>query len=176
MTHKIFSDTRRAVLLGLFLLGASAPAQATLIVNEAATPIGGGVFHYDLSVSNSGPLEIAIVTVNAALADALLDATRAAPAGFLALYDGAFGLLDLVADTGSFGVGSTIGGFSFDTRVAPGSGFFDVFTAIDIAGNIVDGVVQRVPEPMSGSLVGLGLVVAARARVRPSQPRALRAA
>ena len=129
----------QALLVTLMLCGAANNAHAVLMVNELAYARPGGVFHYDLSVRNTGAQDVAIVTFNdAPLADTLIGPSLLAPAGFSALYDDVLGTLDLLASI-AFAVGSTVGVFSFDSAVAPATGFFDVFAAIDINGGLIEG-------------------------------------
>src|SRR5262245_61423202 len=101
------------------------PAQA-LTVEGTREPIAGG-FHYEFTVNNtSGPEEVAIVTLNAPLADPLIGGSLATPGGFLGNYDGGLGLVDFIGDTSFFAVGSIISGFSFDSTGSP-PGFFSTF-------------------------------------------------
>lgn len=145
----------RSVLFALVALAATG-AQA-LTVQSTVSSLGGGLFQYDFSLTNDGLQDIAIVSLNAPTSDALIASSLTAPAGFLALYDGALGFVDFLEDSDLFGVGRTISGFSFESMTGPGGGFFDVFEAIDVTGNIVAGTVARVPEPATGLLLGLAV-------------------
>jgi hypothetical protein len=144
----------RALCAALALFAVSATVHATLIVTLDVTPSGAGLFHYDVEVTNTGVTDVALVSLSAPIGDAAIGASLVAPAGFLALYDDLLGFIDFVEDSSAFAAAGTVQGFGFDSANAFASGFFDVFTAIDIAGRVVDGHVSLVPEPGGLSLVG----------------------
>ncbi len=146
--------------LALALVGAVQGAQATLLVSSSATDQGGGIFHYDFSITNNGPSDVVIVSLLGPAGDPNIGPSLSAPAGFLALYDEVLGFVDFLEASDLFTVGSTLTGFGFDAAVVPGNGFFDVFFAIDVDGGQDVGQVAFVPEPMSMSLLALGLVLA----------------
>ena len=141
----------------LGFLAMTQAAHAGLIVESAAS--GGGPFHYEFSVENSGPEEFAILSLNAPTFDPFIAASLVVPTGFLASYDSGLGIVDFLADTALFGVGPKLSGFSFNSETGPVSSFFDVFTALDSAGNELTGQVARIPEPTTLALITLGGVV-----------------
>ncbi len=149
----------------LALIGSLFAAQAThagLAISLTSTPLGGGIFDYHYSIANSGPEDLAIVSItDAALGDALIGATLQAPAGFLASYDSSLGFVDFIGDASVFGAGTTIGGFWFQSGVSP-QGQFINFEALSITGSLISGNVDLTitPVPEAGTFwaAGLGLV------------------
>jgi hypothetical protein len=142
------------------ILTMSGAVEAALIVEATVSSIGGGAFHYDFSITNSGPEDVVLVTLNAPLGDPLIDPSLVFPAGFFASYDSGLGFVDFLEDTDLFGAGTTKSGFGFDSGSGP-SGFFDVFTALTTQGDTLIGQVQQnvIPEPGTVALLALGLGV-----------------
>jgi hypothetical protein len=127
---------------------ATQTALAVPTVNMTVSPLAGGIFQYQFSVSNSGPDDLAIVTIiDAPLADSLISSTLVHPTGFLASYDPGvgltFGLVDFLEDTSPFQVGTTVSGFGFQSGAAPAA-HFNSFEALSIEGEFFAGAVQRV--------------------------------
>jgi len=157
-----------ALLLALSGLGATVFA-APVDVFAVASPLGGGVFHWDFSVINNSVPDLFLVTVvDAPLADPLIDGSLTAPAGFLPNYDGGLGLLDFIADVAIFFPLGETSFFSFDSMSGPGTAFtsfeaFDIQTFPDpvFAGQV--NVTQPVPVPEPGESITLatGLAVLA---------------
>ena len=137
-------------------------AHAGLIVESAVS--GGGPFHYEFSIENSGPEEFAILSLNAPTFDPLIAASLVVPMGFLGSYDSGLGIVDFLEDTALFSVGPKLSGFGFDSAAGPVSSFFDVFTALDSNGNELTGQVAHIPEPTTLALIVLGGVVLTRVR------------
>jgi hypothetical protein len=144
------------------LIGALASFQSqALTVDATQAPIVGG-FHYEFTIDNSaGPNEIAIVSLNAPLGDALIGATLDAPAGFAKDYDGGLGLVSFIGDTSFFAVGTVTSGFSFDSSGFPPQ-YFSTFTALDIAGTEITGTINfnAVPEAGNTLLPACAAIVA----------------
>jgi hypothetical protein len=147
----------RDLLMVCAVLGMSHHAQALLIVNSAVSPGMVGPFHWEFTVENTGPTDFVIVSLNAPTADPFIGMTLIAPAGFLSAYDSVLGFVDFFEDTLNFAAGTLTAGFSFESSAGPGDGYFNVFTAIDTDGNVINGAV---PEPISVSLVALGGLLA----------------
>ena len=149
----------------LGFLAMAQAAHAGLIVESAVSALGGGLFHYDFSIENSGPTDVLIVSIlNAPLADPDIDASLMTPAGFSANYDPGLGIVDFLEDTALFSVGPKLSGFGFDSAAGPVSSFFDVFTALDLNGHELTGQVAHIPEPTTLALIVLGGVVLTRVR------------
>ncbi len=156
---------KRLSLAAAGLLAAlhGAPASATLMVDAAVTPLGGS-FLYELTVDNASADDFSVITLDAPIADPLIDPSLTAPSGFLALYDSVLGLVDLVEDAAFFAAGSVVSGFSFESGAGPGDGFFTTFLALTTLGEIVPGdvtisVARAVSEPGLAALLATGLVL-----------------
>jgi hypothetical protein len=142
----------------------AATASADLAVVLVPTPLGGGVFQYDVSVSNTGPQDVVIVTLaDAPMGDGLIDPSLTAPGGFGALYDPDLGLIDFFEDTELFAVGTTHGGFAFQSSASPPT-HFTSFAALDLDGGFISGAITVVPEPVGAVLALSGLAVLAAVR------------
>lgn len=137
-------------------------ASAILIVNATPTPLGGGLFQYEFTISNTGPADVPLVNINnAPLSDPDIGSTLMTPAGFLALYDPGLGIVTFLEDTSLFAAGTTIGGFSFQSAGPPGQ-YFGTFDALDVNGAFQDGNVNfsTTGVPDAGSTLLLAAVAA----------------
>lgn len=154
----------RALAL-LALLGAPA-VSAQLSVDAIVEPLGGS-FRYDFTVTNPGPDDYLLVTINnAPTGDALILSTLTAPTGFLALYDGGLGLVDFLEDASFFAAGTSAGFFSFESLSGPDS-FFDVFVSLNLNGDPFTGPVNITVVPEAGTVAaGAGLALLAAVAVR----------
>lgn len=145
-------------------------ASAGLFVDLSATPLSGGSYSYNASVSNTGPKDVAIVSlIDAPLNDGSIAPSLVAPAGFSANYDPGLGFLDLLADV-SFGAGTTVSGFSFESLTAPMAAF-NLFEALTVDGDLISGRVRypttHVPDTGNSlATLALGLAVVGVARRR----------
>ncbi len=127
--------TRFAALGALAACVLPRAASAQVVVTPVVSPVNGGLYHYDYSVTNNAPLDLSIVTTTVlSQPDAVLNLT--APAGFNAFFDPALGLLDFVEDTSTFAAGTTVSGFQFDSLFAPAAAPFQAL-ALDSGGNLV---------------------------------------
>lgn len=145
-----FGDNSLLALAGalcvLVLSGATARAQVSL------TPIvafDGTLYNYNYSVGNLGSLDLAIISFDVLpQPNAVLN--PAAPTGFLINFDPGVGQVSFFEDTDpvtpqTFGPGSTVSGFIFQSSIAPGS---SSFTALDVNGNAFMGTtLAPIPEP-----------------------------
>lgn len=168
-----------ALIVGLCAFMAPSVARANLTVDALVTPLGGGVFHYEFSITNINHADLFLVTVtDAPLGDQRISDTLFAPQGFLASYDPGLGLLDFVGDsTPNFPIGKT-DGFGFDSTFGPAANFtsFEAFTEANFpdpaaTGQVRATIVQVVPEPASLLLVTMGLLGYACTRAKPSVQR-----
>ncbi|HEX9581259.1 MAG TPA: hypothetical protein VF970_09175 [Gemmatimonadales bacterium] len=156
------------LLLGwaILLWGLAATATADLAVVLVPTPLGGGVFQYDVSVSNTGPQDVVIVTLaDAPISDPLIEPSLIAPPGFVASYDSGLGFIDFLESTDLFAVGTTHGGFAFQSSASPPT-HFTSFAALDLDGGFISGAITVVPEPVGAVLALSGLAVLAMVRGR----------
>lgn len=139
-------------------------AKAVLMVDGTVEPIGGGAFHYALTVDNDTADELAIITLDAPFGDPLIGASLTGPPGFVTSYDDVLGFLDLLADTAFFVPGSVVGPFEFDSLTGIGDGFFTTVMAITTLGDLVDGEIRLTPaqaavaEPALPALLLTGLL------------------
>jgi MYXO-CTERM domain-containing protein len=155
----------RPIAIAATLLALAQPARA-LLVDATVEPLGTGGFRWQITIENDGLDDVAIVSLlGGPLDDAAVEPSLAAPAGFLALYDPALGIVDFLEDTALFAAGLTLGGFGFDSAAGPEA--FGTFEALTVAGDLVAGdvAITLIPEPHSAALVALGLgALLARAR------------
>jgi len=128
------------------ILISSGMANAALDVKATVSSAGGGQFHYIFTIGNTGPDDVAIVSVDAPLNDAFSAPTLTAPAGFLASYDPIVGFVDFLEDINLFAVGSIVNGFTFNSSSGPASGYFDTFEALTINGDKITGNVTLISE------------------------------
>ena len=138
----------RLRLLALMGVLSATAAHADITVSSTVTPLGGS-FRYEFSITNSMLVspdqDVVIVSItNAPLADPLIGPTLTAPADFVASYDPGLGIVDFLEATSNFGVGTTTGGFSFESQAAPGPGVFSSFEALTVNGSSTSGSVQQV--------------------------------
>jgi hypothetical protein len=141
-------------------------ASAAVTVNLSPTPLGGGVFSFNVSVTNSGPDDVVRVSLlNGPTGDPLVMPT--APTGYLASYDSGLGILDLLEDTQPFASGTTTQFFTFNSTTSSG---FD-FTSFEYQrtnGDVFTGIAS-VPEPSRGLLLMASLsgLIMVRRKPRP---------
>ena len=132
------------------------PVLATTIdVDLLYTPLGGGIFQYELSVRNNGPNDVAIVSItDAPENDPLIFPTLEAPKGYGAIYDPGiglgFGFVDLLEDTALFAANSTTSGFRFQSQSSPPANF-TTFEALTIQGDSISGLIRLQAVPDAGS-------------------------
>lgn len=150
-----------ALLASLAVLGAPGrPANALVMVDATVFPLGPGGFRWELSIGNTGPDDVVVVSLlGAPLGDPAIGPSLETPAGYLGSYDGVLGFVDFLEDTELFGAGTMVPGFAFVTSEAPAAGVLDRFEALSLLGNFESGDVALtiIPEARTGVLVGLGL-------------------
>lgn len=117
----------------LFLFASVLAYPAAVTVSPTVTSLGGGVFQYAYSISNTGPEAVVIDIPVPASPSAVTNII--APAGFQDAFDSVLGLVSFLEDTSSFTATPTPG-FSFDSLSGPGAATF-VATLFD--GSTVSG-------------------------------------
>jgi hypothetical protein len=151
--------------VGLCILTAPSVSSALLVVQDTVTP-GVGVFHHEFTITNNTVDDVAIVSiVDAPIGDPFIAGSLVVRAGFLGSYDSGLGFVDFLGDTQLFAVGTTTGGFEFDSAFAPTPGppsRFAAFEALTVNGDLITGDVQstavQVPEPPPFLLLVLGVL------------------
>jgi hypothetical protein len=150
------------VLTALLLVALASPAGAVLIVEGTVSPAGGGLFHYEFTVTNDTPDDVILVSlVDGPLNDLDLDASLVAPPDYLASYDPGLGIVDFLEASALFAAFGSVGGFAFDTSAGPESGFFTTFEAFTALGDPLNGDVVLIPEPSTFVLLLTGLAALA---------------
>ncbi len=133
---------------------------AAVLVSGTVRP-SGGAFHYEISIANTGPEDVALVTfTDAPLGDPLIGPSLSAPAGYVASYDGGQGFLDFLGLASDLLGGTQAGPFRFDSLAGPGTAF-GAFESTDVAGLPSRGTVDLtvIPEPvLGGTALALGLL------------------
>ena len=145
-----------------FLLPCAVSA-APLAVTSSVSG-NGPLFLYSYTVINSSLPDLLSVTLTTpAQGSAVQNLT--APSGFSAFFDAGIGLVDFVADTSSFSIGSSISGFTLQSPFQLGS---VPFSALSLDANqnpvVTTGTVSPsaslVPEPSALGLVAVSLLSA----------------
>ena len=141
-------------------------AHAVMIVEASVTP-GAGFYHYDFTITNTGPDDVVLVTlIDAPLGDPLIDPSLTVPAGFLGSYDPGLGFVDFLENFDWFAAGTISGPFIFDSLVGPDANSFSRFEALTSVGGLLTGCIaingrclepEPVPEPQTWALLVLGL-------------------
>jgi hypothetical protein len=151
-------------LLAILLLLPMRSTLAVPMVDAIVTPTGGGVFHYEFSVTSDLADLFLVSITDAPPGDPLIAATLTTPVGYLANYDSGLGLLDFIADTAIFFPFGTTSGFAFDSSFSPVANFslFEAYSLADfpvpIAGVVNITQVVQVSEPDMLPLLGFALV------------------
>lgn len=164
--QSVVSGTTSWLCVMLGSLACCGVTHAVMIVEASVTP-GAGFFHYEFSITNTGPDDVVLVSLtNAPLADPLIDVSLTVPAGFLGSYDEGLGFIDFIEAADLFAAGSNHGPFSFDSLFAPGPDSFSRFEALTSVGGLLTGCIAingeciaptPAPEPGTLALLALGL-------------------
>lgn len=134
------------IMVVFCILMVSGMGHAALNVSATVSPAGGGLFHYVFSIQNTGPDDVAIVSIGAPVNDAYIDPSLTAPSGFISSYDPLLGFMDFLEDTDLFAAGTLADGFAFDSASGPAGGFFKTFEALTVNGDKITGNVTLVSE------------------------------
>jgi hypothetical protein len=168
MKYSMAALTWRArIAMGLPVLAVSpATTWGQLNISASVTPMGGGIFHYDYSVTNATALDMVILSI-AVPADPLAIDNLVAPAGFLASFDPGVGFLDFIENTQPFAPSVEVSGFTFDSPFAADEA--DYF-ALNANGAPFEGTtLAPVPEPSTTLLIATTLAaLIPRRRYGPS--------
>lgn len=149
-----------ALLLGLISLIAAPNAHAQVSVSGSFFSIGGGLFQYEVDVTNGTSLILDLIDLD--LSD-VQSAPLTAPTGFTTVYDSGLNLLTFAEDADpvtpqSFAPGTTVGLFRFQRAGTPVT--TASFTALDRENNFTPGTAtftQSVaPEPGTLGLLAIG--------------------
>lgn len=140
--------------LGALLLAGTARAQVLVTPTVTST---GSLFNYSYSVTNLTATDLLVVNLNGLpMVDGAIT-NLTAPTGFIfAPYDPGVGIASFLADSATFGPGSTVGGFSFTSAFAPSTITFDT---LDLNGEMTTGTTlapTAAPVPEASTLVSLG--------------------
>ncbi len=135
-----------STLVMFCVLIASGIAHAALDVSAVVSPAGGGLFYYTFTIQNTGPDDVAIVSVDAPINDTFIDPSLTFPVGFLASYDPLLGFVDFLEDTDLFASGTIVDSFAFDSASGPTAGSFQKFEALTVNGDKITGNVSLVSE------------------------------
>jgi hypothetical protein len=151
----------QAILLPVKMLLALLPvllSASTVTVNTTVTPTG-GLFHYDYAIANGTIDDAFLVDIHVAHNPSYIQ-NLMAPSGFQTAFDPNLGLVSFLEDTAMF-TSTPLGGFSFDSPLAPMSSTFTA-SLVDSSSNIytVSGsALAPVPEPgYFAVLAGLGIL------------------
>ena len=168
-TTIVLHSPLRFLIARCLLLGVASVlnSQAAVTINSTFNlDSGTNLYTYSYSVENTGPSDLALISIPAIPAANISGAS--APTGFSVIFDSFQGFVSFVEDGDlftdqTFAGGSIISPFQVTSALAPGT---VTFTAFDIEGSEFTGsVVAPVPEPSSLLLVGLALLpVSARRR------------
>jgi hypothetical protein len=149
-----------ALLLGLVSLIAAPAAHAQVSVSGNFFSIGGGLFQYEVNVTNNTAITLDLIDLD--LSD-VQPAPLTGPTGFTTVYDSGLSLLTFAEDADpvtpqSFAPGSTVGLFRFQRTGAPVT--TATFTALDRENNFTPGTATfaqtAAPEPGTLGLMIFG--------------------
>jgi len=146
MLYSAMHKKALGILVMFCILAVSGMAHAALNVSAVVSPAGGGLFHYVFTIQNTGPDDVAIVSVDAPVNDLYIDPSLSAPAGFIASYDPGLGFVDFLEDTDLFAAGTIVDGFAFDSSSGPADGSFQTFEALTVNGDKITGNVTLVSD------------------------------
>jgi hypothetical protein len=141
------------------------------MVEGTVSAAGGGLFHYEFTITNDTPDDVILVSlVDGPTNDLDLAASLVAPPEYFASYDPGLGIVDFLEATELFAAAGSVGGFAFDSSAGPESGFFTTFEAFTALGDPLGGDVVLVPEPSTFVLLSAALAaLATRTRRRDAR-------
>ena len=157
-------------LAGAFgILLSAGSARAQVLVTPTAT-FTGSAFHYSYVFTNLSSTDLPIIDFNGLPLDPTAATNLMAPTGYQISFDPGVGIISFLpglANGTSFGAGSTVSGFSFDSAFAPAAVSFDVTgDPTTSAGTTLGPAGAPVPEASTLVSLGAGLSVLALIAVR----------
>ena len=156
-------------LAGAFgALFSAGSARAQVLVTPTVTPMG-SLFNYSYSITNLSAADLAIINVNGLAMDPTTATNLMAPAGYQITFDPNLGIASFLpglSNSSTFGPGSIVSGFSFDSAFAPSAVTFDTLDANGSASTGTTVGPAAVPEASTLVSLGAGLSVLAFIAVR----------
>lgn len=153
MTHLQRLRGLAATCSTLGLLALAGAAQAQIQVTPSVT-FASGLYTYDYTVVNNSSDDVFDIAINVTPGVNTVQ-NLSVPVGFMSAYDSNLGIVDFISDTSLFGVGTTQGGFMFDSPLAPGP---SSFAALTLNGTVIGTTQSAVPEPgLPALLAGCGV-------------------
>jgi hypothetical protein len=134
------------VVLGVVLGRWAEPAWGQVDLSAVVTPIGGGMFHYDYTITNNLATDVLIVSLNVP-PDPSAVINLMFPTDYIAVFDPGLGFVDFVEDAQPFAAGTGVAGFAFDSAFGPGTAGFSAFD--------VGLTTAPVPEPTTALLAAV---------------------
>lgn len=143
-------------------------ARAQVLLTPTVTPMG-SLFNYSYSVTNLTTADLAVININGLVLDPATATNLMSPAGYQITFDPNLGIASFLPgldNASTFGPGSVVSGFSFDSAFAPSTVTFDTLDANNgmTAGTTVGPA--AVPEASTLVSLGAGLSVLAFIAVR----------
>ena len=152
--------------LGALFCAGSARAQVLVTPTVASM---GSVFNYSYSITNLGMADLAVINLNGLALDPATATNLMAPAGYQITFDPNLGIASFLPgldNASTFGAGSVVSGFSFDSAFAPSAVAFDTLDANGAATTGTTLGPAAVPEASTLVSLGAGLSVLALIAVR----------
>jgi hypothetical protein len=153
MSHRYMLESEEnpmqwlVAVLSISLLWILPPsAQGAILVDAAVTPLGGR-FEYDVTITNTGPEDVVIVSItDAPIGDPLIGPSLISPVGFATNYDSGLGFIDFFEDVELFAAGTVTSGFSFESLGSPETGI-QTFEGLTVSGNFFSGSIDVTVAP-----------------------------
>lgn len=165
--HRLAAPLALAGALGTFFAAGSARAQ--VLVSPTFT-FTGSAYHYSYAVTNLSSDDLPIIDLNGLPLDPTAATNLSAPTGYQISFDPGVGILSFLpglANGQTFGAGSTVSDFSFDSAFAPAAVSFDTTgDPTSPAGTTLGPAGAPVPEASTFVSLGIGLSLLAFAVVR----------
>jgi hypothetical protein len=149
--------SRLATAVALVCFTSTLAMAGSITVTPTITAMA-GIFHYDYSIANTTPNDVFLIDIPVPpSATAIQNLT--APAGFVSAFDSGLGLVSFLENTSLFG-SIPMGGFAFDSALAPGMATFQA-SFVNSTGGIETfsgATMAPVPEPGSMGLLAMSML------------------